>query len=230
MATLLVFQEYNSQVINKIRDKEVEINNRVRDSIFESRVKLAVDSNRFKLYEDISIAFGKQNMQLDTFKKEIHKLRDSSNRTIIIPVDKRPTIELLPPGPRLEIRDKKKILFISYTSMGAWAKIINMSTSFILVDTLNELYFLKSWQFPTNGREITEENIITNEIDLGDINLNSTKGFCIYLKGSYTDKFQSKIYTADLSYYFGHHTGKFTYATGNLRDRIIELLRRNLVL
>ncbi len=82
MLILLIAQEYNNQNINKRNVLILKKERDQKDSIITERVKGGVDLNRKKLFEDLSKAFAKQELRIDTVKKTLQILRDSVKTTV----------------------------------------------------------------------------------------------------------------------------------------------------
>lgn len=74
-------------VIVKNKDNEKDIlqiqQNKLRDSTIAAEIAIGVDSNRRKLFYDLSEALAKQNLILDTVTKNIKSLRDSTKTVIL---------------------------------------------------------------------------------------------------------------------------------------------------
>lgn len=78
IGTLLTLQECNNQSASKQKDSIINKDNLKRDSIITARIKAGVDSNRRELFGDISEAFKKQGLMLDTIEKAIKDTTFSS--------------------------------------------------------------------------------------------------------------------------------------------------------
>ena len=62
----------NNAVLKKERDK--------RDAAITAWIKSGVELNRKKLFDDISEAFKKQELRLDTLKKDVERIRDAARK------------------------------------------------------------------------------------------------------------------------------------------------------
>lgn len=79
---LLVGQEWNSQTENYKRNLSLKKERDQRDSIITERVRKGIDSSSNKLYNDVVMAFQKQELRLDTVNKNVERIRDSSKSII----------------------------------------------------------------------------------------------------------------------------------------------------
>jgi hypothetical protein len=93
ITSILILQEWNTQIKSTQKEEEIKVEGNKRDSLLKKEIKLrdsiittqvskGIDSSRKKLFEDISIAFATQGLVLDTVRKRVEKISDSSKKII----------------------------------------------------------------------------------------------------------------------------------------------------
>lgn len=77
LQAIIVNKKENQKEITQINQRKIS------DSIISAEIKKGVDLSRQQLFYDLSEAFAKQNLKLDTVNKSIQTLRDSAKTVII---------------------------------------------------------------------------------------------------------------------------------------------------
>lgn len=75
---VLIFQELNNRSKSGFAENKLKIERSQRDSTITNGIKKGVDSSSKKLFADISNAFLKQELKLDTLNQEVTRIRDSA--------------------------------------------------------------------------------------------------------------------------------------------------------
>lgn len=82
----IVFLSISQAIIVNIKEKQKEVTQdnqrKISDSIISAEIKKGVDLSQKQLFNDLSEAFAKQNLKLDTVSKSIETLRDSAKTVI----------------------------------------------------------------------------------------------------------------------------------------------------
>ena len=97
------------------------------DSTISAEIKKGVDSNRHKLFNDLSEAFAKQNLKIDTITKKIEILRDST-KTVFMTTPKESPIIIVRVDGMTHLKKKDTLtLTLSLISIQAPASLIKLN-------------------------------------------------------------------------------------------------------
>ena len=233
MGLLFIGQEWNSQVTNNRKEAEMKKESKTKDSILNKErdqrdstitngVKLGVDSNSKKLYDDISKAFAKQELRLDTVRKDVQRIRDSAKG--ITNNYNQPDPVILIDSNGIYLREKKDrsinygIAFRSYDAGSTNYDII----CYLLTEHPDGKYdvsklnfFPKKLRIPKNGKWAT--GFGSNIID--------AKNIYIYLKGKYTTLDETKVYYIDDLYNYDPDIRHVDILLNPFRNKIIQIIQ-----
>jgi hypothetical protein len=231
ISILLILQELNSQM--KSDRKEAEATQEIikkdsvlkkerdqRDSIITEGIKYGVDSNSKKLFEDVSKAFAKQELRLDTVKKTVERIRDSTKGVINNLGQIDPVI----------IIDSNGIVFLKRENSTSYFDISLISydagsTNFNIRSFVVNQYADKTRRYSGNVNAIPNKLRISKDAawkigyhtyDSQEINL-----MFLYLKGSYTTLDGIKSYPVDELYMYDLQKHKTSILVLN-RDEVIK--------
>lgn len=223
---LLICQEWNSQVKGDRKEEEVKKERVQRDSLITEGIRSGVDSNRKKLFDDISKAFRKQGLKLDTVKESVERIRDSAknitnNYNQIDPV-------LVIDSDGISQRNKTDTLIsyqIKYTSHDAGSTNFNI-TIFMLTQNSDGTreYIMKFKAIPSKTRLPNEGAWISG------FTIDNPKDHNIifaYLKGKYTTLDGTKTYNIDDLYLYNVKTGLLSQFDGTYKEKVIKLIPRS---
>ncbi len=219
---LLIWQNEATDRKNDKKDQIIRNERNARDSL----ISVGIDSNRKILFKDLSEALSKQNLRLDTVTKRLKNLNDSANRTVVINNNKKPTLRLCPDGIYLDNSAYPKLM-VKYCGFEDWVKIIDVDTYVIIIDTLNTFHFLSKSKKTPQNMVLTPSVQITDEYDLRNINLEFVKGFYVYIKGTYSDKYLKNKYQVYESFYFGLSSKRFSFLVGQLKLNMLAFLKES---
>ena len=199
IAGLLWWQNFLNNQKEKTKDELLKKEKATSDSTISSRV----DSNRKVLFNDLSVALAKQNLQFDSAQRKIENLvRDSTNQKITIINSEDPNFDICDIKPILKT-DDSLILKYFFCSENATSYDINVTIDIISKTTSNNQYFplYNNLNFlPPNSVINKGKNLSINQYwgkwPKADI-------YFFRIKGTYK-KFDGKILTIDriLSYDF----------------------------
>ncbi len=226
---LLIWQEWNLQLksdnkeaeIKKEslkRDAELKIERDKKDSAITIGIKKGVDSNSHKLFNDISIAFSKQGLILDTLKKEIKRVQDSANN--VAQVD--PVLQIDPQGIYLlneTETSRTNALVVRSRDAG--------STNFIITTYLVT-------EFMDGSYDVSKDNFFPSKLKIAK---NSTwvtsfssryrkeeKNIYVYLIGTYTTLDGKKTYEIGDLYKYYVTEGKVQILLDKARKPILDII------
>ena len=206
IAVLLALQEYNNQLISDNKDQLLNAENEKRDSVVTAGIKAGVDSGGKKLFADISEAFNKQGLRLDTVKKEIERVRDSTKKSIIIYNGAEPFFSLCKENP-ITLTDQfpdRYVFNLNICNSSAPSRNINAKVYVVSLDSLNQMLLSKEFDlFQSNAQmdkdaEISQQIIVPTERKLQ---------ICYFLvKGTWTNVDSSKLFKIDFIYHYNIET------------------------
>ncbi|MEP7255181.1 MAG: hypothetical protein ABI666_05360 [Ferruginibacter sp.] len=205
---LLVLQNYLSEKINYKKDEALRKEKEKSDSIVTNRIKAGVDSNRQILFGDISKAFAQQGLILDTLKKEIKRLPDTSKMFTVFNDDVVINLEIPEYGIKLVYLENDTFDFeISVFSLGASSTNFAIKTYTVcsynngLNEYIGEMHFFPkgSHIFQNNALKENYTFAFNQKINHANIVL---KSLYLYLKGNYSDLKGKKYFHIDKLFKF----------------------------
>jgi hypothetical protein len=225
MFVILVCQEYNSWASDKNKDIILEKERNSRDSLITIGIKSGVESSSDKLFKNLSMAFAKQNLKIDTLRNTVIKLKDSVSTTINNYAQEDPVLSIEIDGIYLKSKQDTKYDYgLAFKSMDAGStnyKVLNH----IFVEYKNGTYslhnvdFLSNVKIPKNGKWTTGFQIHS---------LNNIKFIYVYIKGTYTTLDGIKSYPIDDIYVYEEETKETFTLTFPKKDTIITLIKSHL--
>lgn len=231
---LLLLQEWNSQTQANIKDVNTkkEIYKRdlllqkqasLRDSSITEGIKKGVDLNRQKLFDDISKAFAKQELRLDTVKKNIERIRDSAKNVTNNYGQIDPVLVIEENG--ISIKEKLKNstgYSISFLSRDAG------STNFDV-----KCYFLM--EFPNGENVISRHDFFPKKLKLSNNGIwtagfhanftSSPTQFSVFVQGKYTTLDATKVYVVEDVYDLDLTSMKTSTPLNSRRIKIIQKIK-----
>ncbi len=220
---LLIGQELNNNAINDEKDNLLKTERNHRDSIITAGVNEGVESNRRKLFQDLSEAFRKQELRLDTLKKDVNRIRDSTKNTVNYYNQTDPTLMIDGNGVTQKTKSNLKTTYeVAFSSHDASSTNFNLNC-FILLQGADGSYFdlgkvnffPKGVQIPKDGKWTTSFNVETGE-QINEIEL--------YITGTYKSSDGIKSYNIDNVYSYDLKTNETTLYLDNNRIKIIETI------
>lgn len=223
---VLVFQEINTQSKNKLSETTLKTEQNERDSLITIGITKGVDSSRKILFDDISKAFLKQELELDTVKKEVVRIRDSA-RTITNNYEKEdaPVIMIDSTGIALVTQNNTERKYsISFKSADAGSTNFNTTSYFVIPIEYNVFdvnagdIFPRSLQIPKNGVWSTD---FTIHIDPNPFEL------YVNVVGTYSNLEVTKTYKINNVYVFDMKTSRVRTLIGMERQKILGIVESN---
>lgn len=218
MLLLLALQEINNQNLSYNKDLELKKETNKRDSIITSGIKSGVSENRKKLFGDLSNAFAKQNLKLDTLENTIIRIKDSTN---IVNNFVQDDPVLLIPSNGIEYISDEKNFKISLRSSVAGSS--NFDIICYLLTKYKDGYDLTRFNlFPDYLKIPKDSNWETwysaNHYDQIEIQY-------IYLIGKYTTVDKSKSYIIDDVYENDISKKKVCLLYNTERKKVLDIIR-----
>ncbi len=192
---LLIGQEWNSQTDNNRRNLSLEKERNLRDSIIKERVKTGVDSASEKLFNDVVKAFEKQELRLDTVKKTVERIRDSSGKIINVVSEIEHSFKL-DINPVTLDSSHGNTRFFKINLRAFKGEIYNINVDIEIIKKSGNEYFL----FPKKEIVgIRNDRATEGEIIFVTPRIYASLGTIIYfyVHGSYTNSNKSKKYPID---------------------------------
>ena len=232
---LLSLQELNSKSIadkkednlkREISKKDSLIQNQsaLRDSSITNGIKKGVDLNRQRLFDDISKAFSKQELRLDTVKKNVERIRDSAKNVTNNYSQIDPVLVIAENGIKIKEKLKNSIGYsIVFASRDAG------STNFKIKGYLLVMYsdgdttkskidiFPKNLKISANSYWTTGFRTITSDL--------ATNIF-LYVEGTFTTLDGTKSYNIEDVYQFTSKTNEVIMPLNKHRLNIMNCFRR----
>jgi hypothetical protein len=182
------------------------------DSTITAGVKSGVDSSRRVLFEDLSIALAKQNLQLDTLTKSLTIIKDST-RNIVNNYSQDDPVLIIDTGGIKLINGKEGMIYIS--SKDAGSTNFNLKSFIFNLNYQNKVFYIDSMHLLSRSIKIPKNN-------KWEVNFNldckePLKGLFVYTKGTYTTLDGTKKYRLDNLYFF------------DLKDNITSLIIANAI-
>lgn len=223
---LLVCQEWNSQNDSKRQNALIEKERNQRDSIITAGIKSGVDYNSKKLFEDISKAFAKQELTLDTVNKTIVKIRESKNKIVTIYNQPDPIIRIDTNG-ILIIRKKgsKSYYTIAFRSYDAGATNIDAMAYIVFEYSSGEKGYISKRNFFSKNFKITKDGAWSTGFDINSIQ--DISYIFVFFKGLYTNLDGTKKFSIEDLYRFNTKTNKTDIVLDFAKGNIIEIIPKN---
>ncbi|MEQ1797360.1 MAG: hypothetical protein ABL872_05370 [Lacibacter sp.] len=229
---LLAGQEFNNQ--RSIEKSALLLKNEMlsRDSVITESVRNGVDSNRKALFDDLSEAFAKEQMMLDTLNDKIEILRDSVKTTIVNHYSGDDPILMMDKTAILPNDSTKRTggYKLSFKSVDAGSSGFDV-VCYILTEDKNGYDLSKFNLFP-KGLKIPKNSSWTTGYGTND--MPSPKTIHIYVKGTYQNADGTKKYKIDNVYEYSSIDNKTSLLLNKARERIIAIIKsvpdKNLIL
>jgi hypothetical protein len=223
MLFLLTAQEFNNQNISDNNTFSIKKERRKQDSIITTGIKLGVESNSKKLYQDLSTAFAKEGLKIDTLKKTITKL-ESLKPTVNNYSQNDPVLRINKEGVSLKEKknniDKYGLKITSSDAGSTNHKIL----CYLLSEFADKTYdlskinlFPENLKIPKNGNWETSFN---DNIKADGENI------YIYLKGTYTTLDGTKKYNIDDLYCYNKLDKTCMTLLNSKRNQILKIIQR----
>jgi hypothetical protein len=219
---LLVSQEWNNQNREKRNNSVLKKERDDRDSVITEGIKAGVDSNRKKLFEDISKAFLQQELRIDTVNKTIKIIRDSLKKTTINNYSEGDPVIIIGnngifPKDKSVMNGAYKITFKSVDEGSTNYNIV----CYLLTEDKDGNDLSKINFFPKNLKLAKNAEWTTG---FGSFSSPPAKTIYVYLKGSYTTLDGAKLYKLDDLYLYNSAENKVSILLNSERDKIIKLI------
>jgi hypothetical protein len=217
MIGILVLQEINNQNINDNKDEALSKETAERDSIITFGIKSGVDSNRRKLFDDLSKSFAAQNLRLDTLENTVIRIKDSV-KTVNNFAQDDPVLLIKSDGITLDTLSRKySVTFESGTSGSS-----NFKISYYLLTKYSD------------GYDLSKHNLFPDNLKIPKNGSWTTGYSCyfyyriqeqyIYLKGSYTTIDGTKSYKIDDIYQYDLNKNKISMLLNIKRNEILNII------
>ena len=220
---VLLFQDNNARTIAEKKQVELKKERDERDSLITIGIQAGVDSASNKLFRDISSAFAKQQLKLDTLTNKVSLVKIPPPK-VINSLGESPVIHV--PNNGISIRSDLGTLRsykLTVESRDAGATNFKIRTS-ILNEYENQKYSLTEMNlFPKGFKTFKNSSFNTGFKSLGGI---KTKHLYIYFKGTYTSLDGLNTYEIDDLFYFNKKANKTTLKTGSERSIIVDIINR----
>ena len=222
MLLILIAQEYNNKNISNKNDFLIQKERDQRDSIITEKVRSGIDANRKKLFEDLSKAFAKQELRIDTVKKTIDIIRDSLKTTINNYSEGDPVLMIDRNG--ILLRDTMGLsgsYYLTFKSIDEGSTNYNIIT-YLLTEYRNGAYDLSKINFFPKGLKVAKN--AAWETGFGSSSLPVAQNIYVYLKGTYTTLDKTKMYYVDDLYVYSSDANKVSLLLNSQRNKIIKII------
>lgn len=237
IALLLTGQEYNSQTKIDIAEKTAKIENakkdallllerNQRDSIITNGIKVGIDSSSTKLFNEISLAFKKQGLKIDTLNKTIKIIRDSSKAKVTNNYmnQEDPFFAIDTGGIKIDRKSGDKTHYsITFSSHFAASTNYDIKTYVIFqfADGSNSFGIQHKFldytaKIPKNGAIVTGMSTMLPE--------EAYNGLYLYIKGKYTTLDGKKSYNIDDLYRYNLKTRRTEMTPNSYKENILKLI------
>ncbi len=222
---VLVVQEWNNINSSNLKDSLLKNEQRQRDSIIEQKLTYATDSINKKYYQNISIAFSKQDLKLDTLNQTIVKIKNNSKLN--------------------SYQQINPVFFIDSTAISLTRKTGSLShydltitlrdagaTNFsidcrILTRYTNDYYSLTTINFFPDNMRMPKNSIYKtgfSSLNFRD-NLNATNVY-LNFKGTYTSIDGLKSYQINDIYDYNVRENKVTFPANYYRKKLLDIINK----
>lgn len=228
IAIFLCLQEYNNNISSDIKDSFIRRENNTRDSITAEKIKVGVDANSRKLFNDVSEAFAKQGLKLDTLKKNVEKLKDSIKGSVNIYNGVDSFLSLCKEEPiTLTSKSLSGYIFeLKICNSSAPSRNLNAKVYVVSIDSTNKMIFSKEFELFQSNAQLDKDALITQQIIVPsdrDIKL------CYFLiKGSWTNVDKSKRFLIDHIFHYNIEN-KRTGGVTAIHDREIRKFLKSFI-
>ncbi len=222
MTLILSLQECNNRNISVNNEKKLKIEQQKKNFEITKGIKKGVDSSTTKLFENLSKAFSKEGLRIDTLTNTVQKLKDSIKTTVNNYAQPDPVFFLDSSSIAFKYKKENYINFnIAFKSSDAGSSNHQIST-YILTQFTDDSYdiskinfFPQSLKIPKDGKWKTGFNIPSKK---------STKEIYIYLKGGYKNLDGSKTFSIDNLYSFIPEEKSCALLLNKTRNKILKLI------
>lgn len=222
--SLLITQECNTQKVSKKNEGSLKIEMLKRDSIITSKVSIGVESNRKKLFEDLSKAFANEALYFDTLKNKIEIIRDSAITTINNFHGDNPILLLENNGISSKDTTKKKGTYqITFKSVDAGTSGFNIK-SYILTETEDGYEDLSMLNLFPKGLKIPKNS--NWSAGFGSVNNPFAKKIYIHIKGEYFNTDRTKKFEIDNLYGYDAIENKTSVLLNSQRENILNIIKK----
>ena len=223
---LTFFQLYRNK--DEAKAKEIASNKIIKNKEKEERKRF--DSTINTILKTGADALGKYGFILDSANKKLIKsVHDSSNIKYI--TNENPVLVLCPGDGLLlkEIVGRKYYFRVKLCSVGAGSTNFKLKCQSAIRDTLGTIFYAGNinlikddYQILPNGAVIVMYNIESQYDDNGGI-----ADYYLYLKGTYSNLDNSKIYIINRLYSYNFNKRVFQGLHGKEADEIINVIKSN---
>lgn len=221
MVIISLGQEKNNKVIIEKKEELLKNEQNIRDSIISEKMKIAVDSINNKYYQDISIAFSKHDLRLDTVNKIMIKLKEGSLGGKVAQPHPFLFIDSSGVGFRRKIGNIYKY-WLNFSVKDASATNFEIDCK-MLSDYGDGTYNLTSINFLDKEIKIFKDGSIKTGFTIVSNDHEQVQNIYLYLRGSYTTLDGKQSYGLNDLYKYvvdeNRVTIPFTY-----KERIIEII------
>lgn len=222
---LSVWQSIKVNKDHKLQD-EIQIKlKKSSDSTISAEIKSGVDSNRKKLFSDLSQAFAVQQLALDTVTKTVKSLRDSAKIRIIEKDDPVLEIHEVPGKNVISIIEEKNNNYqfkILLSSSDAASSFFEIKSSIVTEDSLNNLFYI-SFHYP-----LKQIKKISKDAYLGlNFTANNVRPFKLiyfWYRGKYKNIDNTKEMYMDEVYEFNPTNNQTGIATPDKQDLVKKIV------
>jgi|GEM_PF-1678404 hypothetical protein len=218
MIIILCLQECNNQNSNDNKDCLLNKEHAERDSLVSKQVELS----RQKLYGDLSKAFLKQYLKLDTLNTTIINIRDSVKTVVNDFSQEDPILVIDTNGVKLISENEKTDTYnFAVRSKVAGSSEINVIID-VLVEYNDQSFDLIRRKFGTEKLRIPKENSYNSFFE-------APKGvnkFYILLKGSYKTIDKTKSYLIDDAYEYSKYDKKTFFMKDSKKIEFLKFIKK----
>lgn len=223
MIITLFWQEYNNQAIGRNKDSILQKERDSRDKLITNGITKGVDSITSQLFENLSIAFVKQNIKIESLNLQIGKLSDSKQLSLNSYSSNEPLLFIDSLGIYLkQNKDFNSSYGISFKSAGAGSSSFDIQTYLLTFysDGIFDLgkvdFFQKNLKIAKDYQWSTGFNIYSKV---------KVKKIYINLKGEYKSFDTTKSYAIDNLYVYDAVRNRCSIVIGTEYDRIINIIK-----
>lgn len=206
----------------KLKDSLLKAEQGLRDSLISAGIKQGVDETINKLFEDIAIAFAKQELKIDTLNNTIVNLKTEENVVNNYLTEKEPILSISTfSGIQLYEKWSPPVYRLHLESLNAGSTNFDLEL-FTLSEYQDGSYIFKNQvKLPANSKIITVVYIplVIERID-------KLKRIYILLRGTYTNLSGSKTYKADFLWDYDVKTKNGFDIHGSKRVKVIKEMEK----
>ncbi|MFY0712663.1 hypothetical protein J1D01_03230 [Seonamhaeicola sp. NFXS20] len=220
-----ILQFCNSNERAKLNKNALEAEQTLRDSLITEGIKKGVDDSREKLFKDVSKAFAKQGLRIDTLNNSIEKLKNIKTITNILPNEKDPILRVQMAGKGIRLEGDPPTHFrLDFRSDDAGSTNFKIKT-YILIILNNGKYILeepKLFDKDTNFSNTSLASIpLTNTIK-------DVRWLYFYITGTYSNLSKTKDYYINEVYRYDSETKKTGGLVREDKEKVINFIEKGI--